>query len=225
MEQVTAFTVIGFSITTLLSIVLFSIASRKPLEVFFVICLWATIQILIASSGFYLVTDTIPPRFVLLIGPPLLFILLLFLTQKGKDFIDTFDIRALTLMHIVRLPIEIVLFALFIDGAVPELMTFDGRNFDILSGLSAPIIYFIGFKNDKPAKTLLLVWNFVCLALLFNIVINAALSAPGPLQMQAFEQPNIAILNPPFNLLPSVVVPLVLLSHIISIRQLIRDKV
>jgi hypothetical protein len=62
------------------------------------------------------------------------------------------------------------------------------------------------------------------LGLLINIVVNAALSAPSVVQQFAFEQPNIAILYFPFNLLPAVIVPLVLFSHLAAIRQLLRYK-
>jgi hypothetical protein len=40
----------------------------------------------------------------------------------------------------------------------------------------------------------------------------------------AFDQPNIAVLYFPFNWLPSCIVPLVLLSHLAAIRQLLYDE-
>jgi hypothetical protein len=106
---------------------------------------------------------------------------------------------------------------------VPELMTFGGRNFDILSGITAPIVYFICFKNSQlKNRRLLLIWNFICLGLLLNIVINALLSAPFPFQQFAFDQPNVAILYFPFTWLPCFIVMIVLYSHLAAIRQLVR---
>lgn len=93
-------------------------------------------------------------------------------------------------------------------------MTFEGRNFDILSGLTAPIIFYFGFVTKQLDRKVILIWNFICLALLINIVVVAILSAPFPFQQFAFDQPNIAVLYFPFNWLPSCVVPLVLLSHL-----------
>lgn len=175
-------------------------------------------------SGFYRVTDTIPPRFLLLIGPPLLFIVGLFFTKKGKVFLDELNIRTLTLLHTIRVPVEIVLFWLFMHQGIPSLMTFEGRNFDILSGITAPFIYYFGFVKNRFSNKLLVAWNLICLGLLFNIVLNAALSVPSPIQKFAFEQPNIAILYFPFVWLPCCVVPLVLLSHLATIRQLLSRK-
>lgn len=107
---------------------------------------------------------------------------------------------------------------------IPELMTFEGRNFDIISGISAPLIYYFGFVQKRLSNKIIIIWNVLCLMLLFNIVINAVFSAPFPFQKFAFDQPNIAILYFPFNWLPSCVVPIVLFSHIVVIRQLLKVK-
>jgi hypothetical protein len=164
----------------------------------------------------------VPPRIALMVVPPLFLIALLFVSVKGRRFIDGLDIKFLTLLHIVRIPVEVVLFWLFLGKLVPQLMTFEGRNFDIIAGITAPFIYYFGFIKKLLHKNLLLGWNIICLALLINIVFNAALSAPSVVQQFAFDQPNIAILYFPFNLLPSVIVPLVLFSHLAAIRQLLR---
>jgi hypothetical protein len=103
-------------------------------------------------------------------------------------------------------------------------MTFEGRNFDILSGLSAPVVYYFAFIRKQMNGKLLLIWNFICLSLLINIVFNAILSAPFTFQKFAFDQPNIAILYFPYIFLPGCIVPLVLLSHLASIRQLILGR-
>jgi len=117
------------------------------------------------------------------------------------------------------------LFLLSTHKLVPELMTFAGRNFDILSGITAPIMYFICFRNSQlKGRMLLLVWNFICLGLLLNIVINAILAAPFPFQQFAFDQPNIAVLYFPFTWLPFFIVMIVLYSHLAAIRQLINYR-
>lgn len=182
---------------------------------------WLAIQALIGLSDFYTVTDTVPPRFVLMVLPPVLLIIGLFATTKGRAYIDGLDIKVLTVLHTVRIPVEIVLFWLFVHKTVPELMTFEGRNFDILSGLTAPLIFYFGFVKKKLGRKIILIWNFICLGLLANIVVNAVLSAPFPFQKFAFDQPNIAVLYFPFNWLPSFVVPVVLFSHLATIRQLV----
>lgn len=221
MEKVPEFVSTLFILTTFITLYLFSRATfPKPRGVLPVLLAWGALQGFIASSGFYTVTDTLPPRFLLGILPPLAFIFFLFLSPRGRLFIDRLDLKMLTLLHVIRIPVELVLFWLFSYKTVPQLMTFEGRNFDILSGISALLVYYFGFIKKSLDKKFILAWNFICLALLANIVINAFLSAPFPFQKFAFDQPNIAILYFPFIWLPVLVVPLVLFSHLVAIRKL-----
>jgi hypothetical protein len=114
--------------------------------------------------------------------------------------------------------IELVLLWLFQVGEIPQLMTFEGRNFDVLSGLTAPIIYWLfAAENQSPAFDSL---EFSRLGLLINIVVNAVLSFPFQFQQFAFEQPNRGLLYSPFVWLPTVIVPIVLFSHLASLWQL-----
>ena len=156
--------------------------------------------------------------------PPLLTIVLLFSTIKGRRFIDSLPLQKLTYLHIVRIPVEIVLYWLYLHKAVPELMTFEGRNFDILAGITAPILAYFGLTKAKWNHRIILVWNFICLGLLINIVVNALLSARTPIQQFAFDQPNIAIEYFPFSWLPTFIVPVVLFGHLVSIRQLWKQR-
>jgi hypothetical protein len=57
---------------------------------------------------------------------------------------------------------------------------------------------------------------------LFNIVLTAILSAPLPIQQLAFEQPNIAVMYFPFVYLPGFIVPIVLFSHLVSLKKLMQ---
>src|SRR5688572_15430766 len=89
-----------FILTTLLTIWQFYRAANRNRTVLIILFAWLILQGAIAITGFYTVTDTIPPRFVLLIGPALIFIIVLFLTKSGKQFLDSLDARTLTMLHI-----------------------------------------------------------------------------------------------------------------------------
>lgn len=221
MENLPTYISIVFALTTLLTVGLFYKATNNSKTTLVILIAWLAFQSFVGLSGFYKVTDSIPPRFLLLVLPPLLLIICLFMTSKGRHYIDSLDVKTLTILHIIRIPVEVVLFWLFVNKTVPELMTFEGRNFDILSGITAPVVFYLGFVKGRMNKKLILFWNFICLGLLINIVTNAVLSAPFPFQKFAFDQPNIAVLYFPFNWLPSCVVPLVLFSHLVAIRRLL----
>jgi len=220
MENLPSYISILFGLTTIITTLIFYKAAGNSKPVLLVIMIWLAVQAFIASSGFYTVTDTLPPRFLLLVLPPFLGIAGLFLSPKGRKFIDSLDLKSLTILHTIRIPVELVLFFLFTSKVIPELMTFEGRNFDILSGITAPVIFYFAFIRKQFGRKIILIWNMICLGLLINIVSNAILSAPFPFQQFAFDQPNIAVLYFPFIWLPCCVVPLVLLSHLAAIRQL-----
>jgi hypothetical protein len=220
MEHLPPYITVVFMLTTLLTAGLFYRATNHSGTTIIILLLWLALQTFVGLSGFYTVTNSIPPRFLLLILPPILFIAGLFTTKKGRRYLDSLDTKHLAILHIVRVPVEIVLYWLFVQKKVPELMTFEGRNFDILSGLTAPVIYYFGFIKKRLNRKVILFWNFICLGLLMNIVANAILSAPFPFQQFGFDQPNIAVLYFPFLWLPCCIVPLVLLSQLATIRKL-----
>jgi len=210
--------------TTLLGVWLFYRAANRSGRVLGVLSIWLLVQSFVALSGFYTVAASRPPRLLLALLPPLLLIATLFSTAAGRRFVDGLRLDRLTLFHSIRVPVELVLLWLFWHQAVPQLMTFEGRNYDVLSGLSAPVVYYLAFRGRQLGWRGLLVWNIVCLGLLLNIVINAVLSAPTVVQQFAFNQPNVAILHFPFIALPSCLVPLVALAHLAAIRRLVRGR-
>ena len=223
-----------FALTTLLTLILFYFSLRKSsLEkahknaniILIALIIWIIIQTFLTLGNFYNSdTNTFPPRIFLTgVLPTLVTVLFVFLSKKGRIFMDSLPLKNLTFLNIIRIPVEIGLYYLFVYKTIPEIMTFEGRNFDILAGISAPFIAYFAFKENVIKRKLLLIWNIISLGLLLNIVVNAFLSAPSPLQLFAFDQPNIAILNFPISFLPTVMVPIVLFGHLVSIRRLIKN--
>lgn len=234
LENLPIYIPVTFGLTTIVTLFLFhrmlanskSPYTKKHLVTITIgLIVWLIIQAVLTLKDVYnFETDSFPPT-ILLFGilPPLLTIIILFLTEKGKQLIDSLPLTNITYLNIVRIPVEIVLFWLFLNKTVPELMTFQGRNFDIIAGITAPIVAYFWIVKEKNNRKKILIWNFIGLGLLINIAINAFLSAPTPIQQFGSEQPNIAILNFPFSWLPTFVVPVILFGHLVSIRQLVKD--
>jgi len=230
-ENLPTYISLTFGLTTVATLLLFIWTIRnsnsettrtKSTPILIGLTIWLIIQTFLTLKNSYKIdTNTLPPKIILFgIFPAIFIILVLFVTQKGKQFIDSLPLKNLTYINIVRIPVEIVLFWLFLNKAIPELMTFEGRNFDIIAGITAPFVAYFMFSKNKFHRQKMLIWNFICLGLLINIVVNALLSAPSPMQKFAFDQPNIAILNFPFSWLPTFIVPIILFGHLTSIRQL-----
>ena len=214
-----------FVLTLFLTVWIFLQANFQRRILWFLI-LWAIIQSVLSLAGFYNDTSIVPPRLLLVFVPVLLTIGWLFLSKGGKAILNRYDLRLLTMIHAVRLPVEIVLYGLFMAGAVPELMTFTGQNPDIIMGITAPLVYWLCFRlwADQPERSrrFLIIWNIAGILLLVNIVTRAVLSIPTPIQQFGFEQPNVAVIFFPYVLLPAVIVPIVMVSHLASLRLLLR---
>lgn len=228
-ENLPIYIPIVFGLTTLATLVLFYITIKKSVLghkaniIGLGMVVWLIIQMVLSLNLFYIETvGDIPPKFPI-VGflPTFILIIILFNTTKGKIFIDSLSLSDLTFLSIIRIPVEIVLWWLFLNNAIPQILTFEGRNFDILAGITAPIITYFGFIKGELNNKVLLGWNVVSLMLLLNIVINAMLSFPTVFQQFAFDQPNVGILYFPFFWLPSFIVPVIFFTHFVSIRQLL----
>jgi hypothetical protein len=224
---------IAFGLTTLLTFILFRRAvtgaddyrtQQLAPKITLGIIVWLALQGALSIAGFYVNhLDSLPPRIALFgVLPALIVIIATFSTTSGRRFIDSLPLFEITSIHTVRIFVELVLWWLFLKGAVPELMTFEGRNLDVIAGLTAPLVAYFGVVKTMITHRVIMVWNLICLGLLFNIVVIAVLSVPSPIQHLAFDQPNIAVLIFPISWLPTFVVPVVLFSHLVAIRQLLK---
>lgn len=217
---------VAFGLITLLTVLWFWSAVRRAVpaaanKVLLGLLAWLVVQAVLSVQGFYLNLEARPPRLLLLaLLPTLLVIGAVFGTARGRQFVDALPLDALTHLNVVRVPVELVLYGLFRAGEVPEIMTFTGRNLDILAGITAPLVAFWSFARPSLPRLALRIWHGVALVLLLNIVVWAILASPLPVQQVAFEQPNVAVLKFPFVWLPAVVVPIVLFGHLVALRQL-----
>lgn len=211
-----------FIATVLATIALFYYTNSKSKILTIAIILWSSAHGILAYKGFYQHTYSTPPRFALILLPASLFIIYGLLPKQQIWILKTRDRKISTLLHSVRIPVEIVLYALLMNKMIPALMTFEGRNFDILIGISAPIIALL-INKGKIGKKGLLVWNIVGLIFVLFILVNGILSAELPFQQFGFEQPNKAITFFPFVLLPATVVPIVIWTHLSDIVKLKKE--
>ena len=203
-----------FLFITLLTLFLFYIGTGKNLRA---VLIFFACQVVIGLLSFFEVFKEKPLLFPLAIIATTLLSILVFKIISIKEL----NTRYLTGIHIVRIPVELCLYQLFIKGQIPEIMTFTGWNFDILIGLSALVILIYQFvKKKNLARQYFLFWNVIGLLFLSVIVIIAILSSPLPIQQFAFEQPNIALLEFPYSFLPTCIVPIVFISHFLLIKHL-----
>ena len=217
-----------FTGTTVVTLLMLYIAIRRVSGIgaqWFLVgsVVWLTGLVLLAYNPIFQNLDAKPPGFLLVTGPPFVLIISLLLTAKGRAWMGQLPLSVLTLLHTVRVPVELTLYGLYVYQQIPQLMTFEGRNYDILAGLTAPVLAYFAFRRSQLATRWLLGWNVVALGLVLNIVIHAVLSLPLPFQQMAFEQPNVGLLKAPYVWLPGFIVPAVLFAHAVAIQRLVID--
>lgn len=203
------------------TIILFHLSNGRPTRITLLIILWSIVQSIIAYTRFYEVVDGMPPRFALILIPTTLVIIYSLLPNQQKWILENRNIKLSTFLHSVRLPVEIVLHSLFTLKLVPEMMTYSGLNFDIIMGITAPIIGFLYFKKIL-GKSILLAWNFLGLILILTILFIGIFSADLPFQLFNFDQPNQAVIYFPFVLLPATIVPIVIWTHLTDIVKIMK---
>jgi hypothetical protein len=230
LENLPGYVSIIFILTTFLTIGFLLIAVRQtvfdtvPAKILiFLLAFWTIFQAMLALSGFYQ-NHTFPPRLVFFGVLPAILLIFSYFIFFRKIFVEKLPLRILTLLSVIRFPVELVLLWLFQGGLVPQSMTFEGRNFDILSGITAPIVYFLAFRGGKTNRPLLIVWNLVALGLLINIVTTAILAFPSVNPNLPVELQNRGVTFFPYIWLPTVVVPIVFFTHLASLWKLFKNS-
>ena len=182
---------------------------------------WLFVIALLASKGFFL-DFTLPAfRFFGFVALPSLTIISLFFFPRIRAFYLKAPIVALTFLHIIRIPVELVLWWLSKEKMIPVEMTFEGHNFDIFIGVTAPFagIFLVGSRSRSRFAAIL--WNIIGIGFLLHIVIMAIRATPYFYDATLFPRPNTAIFYFPFTWLPTFVVPAVLWAHLVSLYQLL----
>ncbi|MFN8144571.1 MAG: hypothetical protein U0073_09140 [Bacteroidia bacterium] len=197
-----------------------NLKSRKyALRVGAVLLIWLAVTRQLSSLHFLDNWSALPPHFLVLIVPPVAGILLLAFSKNFSKFLLHVPAHWLINIQSFRIVMELILWGLFLNDIIGKQMTFEGRNFDVLVGISALILAVAVKRGKLKSKFWLYAWNVAGLILLLNIVIVAILSTPLPFRVFTDGPPNSMIAYFPFVWLPSFVVPVAFAMHVFSIRK------
>ena len=159
-----------------------------------------------------------PPHLLLFLVAVAVSAVLLSRSPLGKLLSAGLPFAALVGFQGFRILAELALWSAHKEGLAPVQMTFEGLNFDILSGISAFVL--APWLARRPSRPVIWAWNFGALALLLVIVGIAALSAPTPLRQFMNEPANTFVARFPYVLLPGVLVFAALVGHLLVFRKL-----
>lgn len=196
------------------------VARRLPTRARAILGLWLLALGLLAGAGAFLRGGRVPPYFagvgLLSSAAAVLFVF----SRPGSTVLARTSAAWLVGLQSFRVVVEIVLWALATQHRLSPLLTFEGRNFDILVGLTAvPVAWLCLVRRAWPAWVAV-VWNVAGIVILANVVLHALLSAPTPFQVLWTEPPTRIIATLPYIWLPGFLVPLALSLHVASLRTL-----
>jgi len=183
------------------------------------VCAWLGFVAALAATGWLAGFDARPPHFFVLMAPTALLTLGLAVSRVGDAVAGRVGWAGLIGFQVFRLAVEWVLLELARAGVAPPQMTMEGRNWDVLTGASAPVVAWLAARGRIGVRVLGL-WNVAGIALLANVVAIAVLSTPTPLRAFANEPANTFVADWPWCWLPGFLVPAALFGHVVALRKL-----
>lgn len=200
--------------------VLLSKAKYKYLAPIFLVLLLGVFTVLAFNNVFLDTIKNVPPPFAPAVLATALFFSYFALFYKPLQEFANSNMKYALAIQAFRLPLELIFVWLLAKDIMPVQMTFEGRNPDVLVGLTAPIIAYFGYHKKVLPKWVLIVWNLAGLALLINIVTIAILSAPVAFQMFTNLPHNTIVFKVPYHFIPFFLVPLALFGHLFALKRL-----
>lgn len=200
-----------FLVLALVFIVLFYFANGRNSYVLIINILWA---FFIGSLSLMGIFGSNPPVLIIAIVGTVIVNVIIF----KKICLRHLNLPLLLTIQSLRIVVELFLYKLYLDKMIPKLMTFEGLNYDIVVGAFAVLFLVISiFRKSILRNWIFVLWNYAGIISLFSIVTIGVLSSPVPIQMFEFNQPNVAVLVFPYALLPTIIVPIAVVSHLLML--------
>ena len=141
------------------------------------------------------------------------------LSPLGRKLAHGISIQTLIGFQIFRLPLEIVLHSWVDQGVIPMTMTWNGSNWDVVSGVMATAAFLLWRKIPS------LIWiaNGVGFVLLLNVMRVAVMSSPLPFAWDV-QPPLQLAFHLPYVWIVPVCVGGALAGHVILTRALVLSK-
>lgn len=201
-----------------------STVKRKYLPLFLLLLLLAVLSTLTVQGIFLETIKNTPPAFLPAVLSVNLLVAYLAFFYRPLQELPNSKMKYVVAIQTFRLFLELIFVWLLSQNLLPIQMTFEGRNFDVLVGLTAPLIAYFGYHKQLLPKWSLVLWNVAGLALLGNIISVAILSAPTNFQVFTNLPHNTMVLQFPYHFIPFFFVPLALFGHLFALKRLLKNK-
>ena len=187
--------------------------------------LWFLYVFLMAKTGF-LQNFELPPRFpIFLIFPAFIFTAVVLYKYRNSKIIAAIPASWAIYYQTFRIVLESLFAGSVALGLLHPEVTFKGYNYDIIFGLTAPVIGYLVFGAKLLTPKIALYWNYFGLAVISLIIFLfiTTIFVPSVWGETASLAP-IEIVKFPFVLVPAFLMPSAVFVHILSIIQLTRSN-
>lgn len=193
-------------------------ARRATLLTIVLTVMWMEATWMAAANGVLREWTRTPPPFAVFVVAILAMALAIVYSPYGRRLAATLPVWWLVLVQAFRFPLELAMHGMYEHGVMPVQMSFSGRNFDIVTGITAVVVARLAAARRGGVR-LVLAWNVLGLLLLTNVVVIAVLSTP-PIAYFGPNRLNVWVTYPPYVWLPAVMVLVALAGHLLIFRAL-----
>ncbi|MFN3529618.1 MAG: hypothetical protein ACK417_06820 [Bacteroidia bacterium] len=188
-------------------------SSEQRLKTSILLAIWCIIT---ASISY---TPELPLKPFFLFFVPCLLLTLFSLIPAGRQFVRELKDEHLHYLHLWRLPFAFVLLWFYQAGLSSLDITFEGYNYDIVVGLTAPVIASLAFNQKMLNREILLGWNGLSLLML---LISSVLIG---LEMQHSVKALNAYTSFPYAFALGLLLPMSLFAHALVIYRILKGYV
>ena len=198
------------------------VRQRRTVRVGAAVLAWLLLTALAAGSGLLRRFEAIPPPFAGLALAVTVVGIAVPCSPLGTRLVRGLPLWVLVGSQVFRFPLELLMHRAYVEGVMPVQMSYSGRNYDILTGISAGLLGWWLARGRVPHRVVV-AWNGLGFVLLVNIVTVALLSTPV-FRWFGDDRLNTFVAYLPFVWLPAVLVTAALMGHILVWRKLTAER-
>ncbi len=185
------------------------------------ITLWLGVITILSLAGFYN-SLALPPRVPLfLVLPAFVFTGIFFLNSRNKQLIAAVPAQWPVYFQSFRIVVELLLLGLAMKGLIPKEASFEGYNFDVAIGLTAPLVGWLAFSKKVIGKGVLRIWNiagFCTLGIVVFIFISHAYFPHVWHKQESIISQGFGLF--PYTYLAGFLMPAAVFMHVLSLRKI-----
>lgn len=196
-------------------------AKRKKSTLVICLMLWQ-LYIFALGQTDILSSYELPPRFaIFLIGPAFLFTGIFIYANRNNTWLHHIPKSWLVYLQSFRILVETLFVFSVTEGVLHTNVTIEGYNFDMILGLTAPVVAFLAFSKNIISEKMVLLWNYLGLVVLASVifVFLSTVFLPELYGSEGSLMP-LTFTKYPYTLIAGFLMPVAVFMHVLSIVQL-----